>query len=128
VCWPPGGGQPQHGQSFSFACFGGGGTGCNTKSSLGSVIQMASTAWASEARVAFAFNTCKRGPPSNRFAVACAGAKNNYMLGSFGPKADLQTAMTPWDEVGMRRITCGPALVRGHGTMHLRWIGRCRRG
>ncbi|EDQ89703.1 uncharacterized protein MONBRDRAFT_32357 [Monosiga brevicollis MX1] len=25
--------------------------------------------------------------------------KNNYMLGSYGPKAEVQSAMTPWDEV-----------------------------
>eukprot|EP00055_Hartaetosiga_balthica_P008914 m.34354 g.34354 ORF g.34354 m.34354 type:complete len:188 (+) comp6525_c0_seq1:539-1102(+) len=43
-------------------------------------------------------------------------AKNNYMLGSYGPKAEVQTAMTPWDEMpkGM--------LSRGHYTVKSKFI------
>merc|ERR1712146_210382 len=42
--------------------------------------------------------------------------KNNYMLGSYGPKAEVQSAMTPWDEMpsGM--------LARGHYTVKSKFI------
>eukprot|EP00056_Hartaetosiga_gracilis_P021611 m.25121 g.25121 ORF g.25121 m.25121 type:complete len:188 (+) comp9175_c0_seq1:225-788(+) len=42
--------------------------------------------------------------------------RNNYMLGSYGPKAETQTALTPWDEMpsGM--------LARGHYTVKSKFI------
>eukprot|EP00045_Choanoeca_perplexa_P021943 m.7888 g.7888 ORF g.7888 m.7888 type:complete len:190 (+) comp8967_c0_seq1:36-605(+) len=42
--------------------------------------------------------------------------KNSYMLGSYGPKAEVQVAQTPWDEMpsGM--------LARGHYTVKSKFI------
>jgi Rho GDP-dissociation inhibitor len=38
--------------------------------------------------------------------------KNNYMLGSYGPKAEEQTAMTPWDEMPSGMLARGKYTVK----------------
>lgn len=52
--------------------------------------------------------------------------KNNYMLGSYGPKAESQTAMTPWDEMPSGMLARGHYTVKSKFTdddkeTHLAW-------
>lgn len=69
---------------------------------------------------------CLSSTPTPTPTATSLVTKNNYMLGSYGPKAESQTAMTPWDEMPSGMLARGHYTVKSKFTdddkeTHLAW-------